>query len=183
MKRYYLSLFILFLVGTLSSQNLNFRDTNKLKVLLCSKSWIRYHINEDSTFSDKVLDSFKFYPNNTYFKSARPKDDTSDKYLSTFPINGIWFFGSTAKVSRADTMTNCIQIITQIFNPRSNGTIIRDFILIDGNMLKDSKNKKRTISLDEPFIAECFRLTGIKWDRRLIWQPLRIYKKPRSNKH
>ncbi len=181
MKKSFVFFLVLFLGGSLMSQNINFRDTNGLKVLLCSKMWIRYYINTDSTFLENVMDSIKFYSNGTFYKSGRPQNDTNDKYLPTLSIKGNWFLGSTSRTSRSDTATNCIQIVTKTFNRATQGTFIQDFVLIDGHRIKGTKNGKRVCNIDEPLIEETYLLTGINWNRHLIWQPRRKFKNIRHH--
>jgi hypothetical protein len=177
MKKHLALLFILFSLGSLSAQNLNFKDTNGLKTLLCSKTWIRYALNADSSFSDKILDSIKFYSNGTYYKSGRPKDDTIhyDKDLFITINTGKWTFGSTGRASRSDTATDCINIDSHWSS--NGGWAGWPLILLDGHRIKDTKHGKISGNIEKPFILRGGGDKGADWDRRILWQPRRQFKK------
>ncbi len=172
--------FILFSGGVLSAQNLNFKDTTALKTLLCSHTWIRYYVNPDSSFSDRVMDSIKFYSNHTYFKSAKPKDDSTGNglFFSKVITSGNWHFKSTGKVARTDSATNYISISTS-FETKKNTFNIYGYNLIDGHRLHGSKMGKLTGNLEVPYIV--YDDSG--WLSILIlWQALRQKNHPKKHK-
>jgi len=73
MKKLLPIFFFLLSLGALSAQKLNLRDTNKLLTMLYSTTWIQYELNTDSTFSDKIIDSIRIYPNKTWNNYYRLK--------------------------------------------------------------------------------------------------------------
>ncbi len=179
MKKLLPTLFILLSIGTLTAQNLNFKDTNGLKALLCSHTWYRYCVNPDSTFSDRVMDSIKFYKNGTMYKSPKPKDDTSYWFMGDYIIGGMWYFNGTGRVSTKDTATNCIFIDVEYIKDKMH-TIFYSFSLFDGHRMKGTKMGKRSGNLDEPFIGRggthCYLDCGMSH----IWQPHHEFKKPKK---
>jgi hypothetical protein len=176
MKKLFTLFFILLSVGTLSAQNLNFKDTNGLKTLLCGYAWIRYDVNPDSSVSDKIMDSIMFYPNGNYFKSARPIDDTADDWFPTRKTTGTWRLGSTGKISKGDTSTNFIILVLE-WKASDIAYKVEDFVFINGNRIKGTKFGKKNGISDKPFLLMTSIQTGIDWDRRQIWQPRRQIKK------
>ena len=183
MKKLFPLFFILLSLGTLSAQNLNFKDTNGLKALLCGRAWICYGLNPDSTFSEKVMDSIKFYPNRTLYISSRPKDDSTDELLLPVPLRGNWSFGSTARAARTDTATNCINInmpSTAFGNTHGIGYYV--YALVDGHRIKGTKRGKIIGNLDEPFLVSSGINASIYWDRHYVWQQPRQLKKEKIPK-
>ncbi len=67
------------------------------------------------------------------------------------------------ETTRNDTATDCINIVGITIH--GNATSIWDFVLIDGHRTKGSKLGKRSGNLDEPFIKESYRQTGIDRDK------------------
>jgi hypothetical protein len=163
--------FILFSLGALSAQNINFKDTTGLKNLLCSHKWIRYNINADSSFSNNISDSIVFYSNGTFYKSAEHKIDIVPAYIHDPIFTGKWHFGSTGKILHGDTITNCINIGMKILRKQDTGT--RYLILIDGHKLKGTKLEKMCGNIDGPFIAWWDSEYGFEFNRYEIWQPAR----------
>jgi len=179
MKNLFALFFILLSLGILSAQNLNFKDTNGLKILLCSHTWYRYYVNTDSTFSDRVMDSLKFYMNGSFYnKSILPEDVSNDIFRRTEIITGKWHMGNTGKVLQGDSATNCI--IIEMNYTRNNALILLRSALVDGHRIKGTKRAKLCGNLDQPFIAYSYWDTGIFWNRREIWQPKRQLKKPKN---
>ncbi len=179
MKKLFAILFILFSIGTLSAQNLNFTDTNGLKTLLCSHTSYRYYVNPDSSFSDRVMDSIKFYPNRTYYESARKNTDSADWFLPKDISTGTWFFGGTGKIRRSDSASNCININLKF--TKRNGIILSAFTLVDWQRIRDTRYRKISGNLDQPFLVYTYYGNGIDWDKREIWQPRREIKKAKKH--
>jgi len=179
MKKHFVLFFILFSVNALSAQNLNFMDTNGLKTLLCSKTWIMYYLNTDSSFSNKIEDSIKFNDNGTWVQYARPKDDSMNEYLYPILVKGTWKIGPTAKTSRSDTATDCINI--NVIINFAKGIGIDEYILVDGHRIKGSKNGRNSGNLAEPFLIDFGVRKNLGWDRRYIWQPRREFKKAKKH--
>ncbi len=184
MRKYLALFFFLLSLGTLSAQNINFKDTNALKTLLCSHTWIRYYVNPDSTFSDKVMDSIKFYPNGRLYRSRKPKDDTSYCYIANIAITGSWHFASTAKVSRSDTATNCISMDGAYIKDKYH-IIFYSFSLFDGHRMKGTKMGRRSGNLDSPFVGVGGTHDELDCGMSHIWQSPRPIKKakPTATKH
>ena len=180
MKKLLPLFFILFSVGALSAQNLNFKDTNGLKTLLCSHTWYRYYLNPDSSFSDRVMDSIKFYPNRTFYESARPKDDSVELSLPTYIATGKWYLGSMGRATRGDTATDCISINLQFTNSH-NFIIWNSFTLVDWNRIKKIKLGKMFRNIDFPFLGNRGDHAIMSWDIKCVWQPRRQFKKPKKH--
>ncbi len=179
MKKLLTLFFILFSVGVLSAQNLNFKDTTALKTLLCSHAWIRYYLNPDSTFTYRIMDSIVFYKNGTYFESARPADDTAPNFLLYQITKGTWKIGGTARVSRDDTATNCVNIDMVQHTRSSDGFGYFSCNLVDGHRVNGIRYGKMLVKSDMPFIANAW---ASSWNNYWIWQPYRQPKKSKKHK-
>ncbi|HTA28653.1 MAG TPA: hypothetical protein VK809_12750 [Bacteroidia bacterium] len=181
MRKYFTLLFILLSVGTLSAQNLNFKDTNGLKNLLCSHTWYRYSINSDSSFSDRFMDSIKFYNNHTYYKSLQPKEDTIYKhYFPNSVITGKWHFLSTGKLLRSDSASDCMSI-QLVYEQQKNMYNIYKFVLIDSHRISGSKRAKISGNLSTPFLTTQYSDASPDCNRQAIWQPRREFKKAKKH--
>ncbi len=171
MKRLFILFLILFSVCSIRAQNLNFKDTNSLKSLLCSHAWIRYAVSEDSTISDRIMDSITFYPNHTFFQSARPSDDRDlDWIVPKRVIRGMWGFSGTAKASLKDLETDCVNVSMVESNKASSITLQWRLALVDGKRIRSSKFTRAGNVLGQPFIVYSFIQRGIEWDIEHIWR-------------
>ncbi|HTA28652.1 MAG TPA: hypothetical protein VK809_12745 [Bacteroidia bacterium] len=179
MKKYSALFFILFSIGTLSAQNLNFKDTNGLKNLLCSHTWYRYSINPDSSFSDRVMDSITFYKNGTLFKSQKPKYDSLYYEFGNYPIPATWHFSSTGRVSSSDSATNCISLDAEFIKDKMH-ILLSSFCLFDGHRMKGTKMGKRSGNIDKPFIGMGGTHSDFDCNMSDIWQPSRVMKKAKK---
>jgi hypothetical protein len=180
MKKSLFLLFTLFSFGTLSAQNLNFKDTNGLKTLLCSHTWYRYSVNADSTFSDRIMDSIKFYKNATVNKSARPENDTLGNGGPIVIFMGTWSFAGTARAARSDTATDCISIDVKYIKDKTHW-IFSSFELFDGHRMKGTKLGKRSGNTDKPFIGMGGTHSDFDCNMSDIWQPRREIKKAKKH--
>jgi hypothetical protein len=177
--RFYFTLLLIFnSVVSALSQNLNFRDTIGLKMLLCSKAWIRYDVKKDSTFSDSIVDSIRFYPNGSFYKLSRSKADSIDIFLLHEIITGKWSLGGTGRISRTDSATNSVSLNMEFID--NNAIIIWKYVLIDGHRIKGSKFGKRMGNLDEPFISHNL---NVGWHMIDIWQARRQRRKVKPRSH
>ena len=162
----------------MSAQSLNFRDTIGLAKLLCSKEWYCYRLNPDSSFSDKIIDTIRFFPNKTWRESRSPICDSTsywDKAVLSYLCAGKWYFGSTGRVRRSDSSSNFITLNVEIY---LKGTAFFPYLLVDGHAIKESINGKSCGNLDGPFIlAYCC----IRWDKRFVFQPRRQITKPKNH--
>ena len=182
MKKLLVPFFILFSVGALSAQNLNFKDTTALKTLLCSHTWIRYYVNPDSSFSDRVMDSIKFYPNKTFYESARPKDDNENFALPSYIKTGTWVLGSTGKASRGDTSTDCISVNLKCVRDNSH-MVLSSFSIVDGHRISNSKLGKILMISAAPFLGNIGEHEAMSLDIHAIWQAPRQFKQPKKYPH
>ena len=180
MKKNIALFFILFSVGVLSAQNLNFKDTNAIKTLLCSHAWIRYAVNPDSSFSDRIMDSIKFYQNGSFFESPKPKNDTIEWYLPAIAITGRWYLGSVGRASRSDTATNCLSINLEYYNNNHNN-IWHSFTLVDGHRINNTKLGKMLGKIDNPFLGDRGDHTFISWNIHQIYQAPRKIKTAKNS--
>ncbi len=176
MKKIFPLIIILFSVDLSSAQNINFRDTNGLKALLSSKTWIRFEINADSTYSDRIMDSMRFYPNGEFYKSARPKGDSTDWYFPAKIMTGKWAIGATGKISPKDSAANCINVEADC-PVGKDVTMDELLVLVDGHRIKSTKILKIKSRLDGPYIVCRAIESGIFWNKRDIWQPNRQFQK------
>lgn len=180
MKKHFAVFFILFSVFTVSAQNINFHDTNGLKTLLCSKTWMRYYINPDSTVSDSVMDSIKFYANGSFYKSAKPQIDTLNWFLPSQIIAGRWYFGSTHRGSSKDTASSYIDLHMQL--TRGEGTFGWEMNFFDGHKIKGTRWGRLSHNLNQPFIAMQYFKFG-DYNVLQIWQAPRQPEKTKSKSH
>ena len=126
------------------------------------------------------MDSMKFYKNGTFYKSAKPKDDTADNYFRPVIITGKWNFGSSGKVLRMDSATDCINV-DMIQSLGKDNLFEYLFTLIDGYRINGTKRGKMCGNIDAPFLVYRYILSGIHWDKREIWQPKRQFKKAKKH--
>ena len=179
MKKLFPIFFFLFSVGALSAQNINFKDTNGLKTLLCNNTWICYIVNPDSSFSEKVVDSIKFYPDGTWYQCAKSKGIAADAWFLDVPLSGKWVFDSAIRASDQDTIINCIGINMQA-KYRDGGIGFYHYTLIDGHGIKGTYRAEIVGKLEGPFIVSG-GIREIYWNKRDIWQPKRQPKKPKKH--
>lgn len=171
MKRLFILFLILFSVCSIRAQNLNFKDTNSLKSLLCSHAWTRYAVNEDSSIADRIIDSIKFYPNKTFYESPRPNDDMLDWPHHGEPISGKWSLAGTGQTPRDDSAANYINIAMESPGKLAGDKLLWKLVLIDGHRKRGSKFVKLNRVQDEPFILYSYYSPGgIFWDGHHVWR-------------
>jgi len=179
MKKILTLFFILFSFGALSAQNLNFKDTTAIKTLLCSKHWIRYNINPDSSFSQNISDSIVFNANGTFHKSAEHKISATPDFVHDPVFNGKWHLGTSGKVVANNSTTSYIYVILDI----SKNTAIkkRELLLVDGHKLKGSKVARLSGNIDKPFLAWWDIEKPSSFKKYEIWQGRREFKKEKKH--
>ncbi len=179
-----LTLVSIFLLGNIAQgQYINFKDTNALAKLLCSHAWICYDLNRDFTFSDKIFDSIRYYPDRTWGLSSHSKNDTSDCEGGYYKFIGrYWYFGETGKVWKNDSVIDKIVVNGKghlAYPDYGEGGMT--FTLIDGLRLKNTEVGKWCGNILAPFLISDFVCAGIS--RRFLWQAPIQFKKNKSNNH
>ncbi len=166
-----LSIFFLLSFGTLSAQNINFKDTNGLAKLLCSRTWVQYTLKSDSAFSKKIHDSLKLYPDRTFYNVSCPdiyKSD-SERYSLSEIDRGFWNFGEKRKIKVKETTIDIIMVDILCMD----GSGYLNCALVDGHRIKGTKAGKLFGNINGPFLLPFLHKGGIIWDKRWIWQPKR----------
>ncbi len=126
------------------------------------------------------MDSVTYKINGTWYQSGRPEEDDSENTVyHTKPIRGTWKIGSTGKMTRNDTATDCISIVWVSIDEHGYGYF--NYVMVDGRRIKNSKCGKILGNINGPFIIDRNFHTQEGWDRRDLWQPKHQFKKPKKH--
>lgn len=143
--------------------------------MLYSTTWIQYELNTDSTFSDKIIDSIRIYPNKTWNNYYRLKKDSVGNDVLQYLVGGKWKFGSIGRAESSDTNVDYIFLLMRDNSHPKNP--YWEYVLVDGYRLKGTKRGKNCGNIDGPFLMDS--APGSRWIKKYIWQPK---KKPKKTK-